>query len=123
LGQPSPYLNRIVEVVLAFNAEKPSPLSAEAVATMQRDLNVHQVVTTSQKVLQHLGKPTGKENGELIFRGKNFYQVQGIPNNFKLESQDRGVILVVAQGRVQKSDLTNNDFEQFMCLGKNLKRM
>ncbi len=76
LGQPSPYLNRIVEVALAFNQGKPSSLSSEAVATMQRDLNVHKFVTTSQKVLQQLGKPTGNENGELIFRGKNFYQVQ-----------------------------------------------
>jgi hypothetical protein len=102
LDQPSPYLNRIVEVALAFSQDKPSSLSAEA--TMQRDLNVHQVVTTFQKVLQHLGKPTGNENGELIFRGKDFYQVQGISNNFKLESHDRGIILVVAQGGVQKSD-------------------
>lgn len=121
LGKFSQYLSRISEVALAFNADKPTPLSAEAVATMQRDRNVHQVVDTSQKVLQHLGKPTGNENGELVFRGKSFYQVQGVLNDFRLESHDRGLILSVNQGRVQKSDLTNDDFERFRVLRQKLE--
>jgi hypothetical protein len=121
LGKSSQYLSRISEVALAFNADKPSPLSAEAVATMQRDRNVYQVVDTSQKVLQHLGKPTGNENGELLFRGKNFYQVQGVQNDFRLDCHERGLLLAVSQGRVQKSDLTTDDFERFRLLGHKLE--
>lgn len=119
LGKSSQYLNRISEVALAFNADKPTPLSAEAFTAMQRDLNVHQVVDTSQKILQHLGKPTGNTNGELLFRGKNFYQVQGFSNNFRLECHERGLILSVSQGQVQKASLTNEDFERFRVLGQN----
>jgi hypothetical protein len=121
LGKSSQYLSRISEVALAFNADKPSPLSAEAVATMQRDRNVHQVVDTSQKVLQHLGKPTGNTNGELLFRGKNFYQVQGVQNDFRLDCHERGLLLAVSQGRVQKSNLANDDFEHFRVLGQKLE--
>jgi hypothetical protein len=121
LGKSSQYLGRISEVALAFNADKPSPLSAEAVATMQRDRNVYQVVDTSQKVLQHLGKPTGNANGELLFRGKNFYQVQGVQSDFKLDCHERGLILEVSQGRVQKSNLANDDFERFRVLEQKLE--
>ncbi|MBW4639008.1 MAG: toprim domain-containing protein [Gloeocapsa sp. UFS-A4-WI-NPMV-4B04] len=121
LGKSSQYLSRIAEVALVFNADKPTPLSAEAVATMQRDRNIFQVVDTSQKVLQHLGKPTGNANGELLFRGKNFYQVKGVQNDFRLDCYDRGLILAVSQGRVQKADLTNDDFDRFRALGQKLQ--
>lgn len=121
MGKSSQYLSRISKVALAFNADKPSPLSVEAVATMQRDHNVHQVVDTSQKVLQHLGKPTGNANGELLFRGKSFYQVQGVQSDFRLDCHERRLLLAVSQGRVQKSDLTNDDFERFRVLGQKLE--
>ncbi|MBW4640249.1 MAG: toprim domain-containing protein [Gloeocapsa sp. UFS-A4-WI-NPMV-4B04] len=71
LGKSSQYLGRISEVAIAFNADKPSPLSAEAVATMQRDRNVHQVVDTSQKVLQHLGILV-MQMGSYYFEGRTF---------------------------------------------------
>lgn len=78
-------------------------------------------VITSQKVLEHLGKPTGNANGDLLFRGKNFYQVQGVMNDFRLDCHERGLILSVSQGRVQKADLTNDNFERFSMLGQRLE--
>jgi hypothetical protein len=47
--------------------------------------------------------------------------VQGVQNDFRLESHDQELILSVSQGRVQKSDLTNEDFERFHALGQKLE--
>ena len=42
-------------------------------------------------------------------------------NDFRLDCHERGLILSVSQGRVQKADLTTDDFERFRVLGQKLE--
>ncbi|MCY7286068.1 MAG: relaxase domain-containing protein, partial [Cyanobacteria bacterium CAN_BIN43] len=58
IGKPDAYLGRIAEVAIAFHhPKKPTPLSAEAIATMQQDLAQYEQLSTSS-LWQHYSRNT-----------------------------------------------------------------